>query len=199
MRGEQPIDRGIALRTFALHRRQVQRADVVQVDIHRESVEIEVEDIERRSALQRETLRKHRVLRDLVQQLQEPQHLLQRIQSDSLLRGEPLQCPDGGQRHRGSGSCGGNNARPNSAASGRPWSPPPTRGALSHRTRRGGPQADPVRRHPHGVGDLDAAGLRRDIHDGTEPHVLVEIDELQEPEGRLLAVRVPPGLPPHSP
>ena len=96
MRGEQPIDRGIALRTFALHRRQVQRADVVQVDIHRESVEIEVEDIERRSALQRETRRKHRVLRDLVQQLQEPQHLLQRIQSDSRLRGEPLQCPDGG-------------------------------------------------------------------------------------------------------
>ena len=51
----------------------------------------------------------------------------------------------------------------------------------------------------HGVGDLDAAGLRRDIYDGTEPHVLVEIDELQEPEGRRLAVRVPPGLPPHSP
>ena len=50
----------------------------------------------------------------------------------------------------------------------------------------------------HGVGDLDAAGLRRDIYDGTEPHVLVEIDEMQEPEGRLLAVRVPPGLPPHT-
>ena len=69
VRGEQAIDRGIDLRTFALHRRQIQRADVVQVDIHRESVEIEVEDIECRSALQRETLRKHRVLRDLVQQL----------------------------------------------------------------------------------------------------------------------------------
>ena len=49
--------------------------------------------------LQRETLRKHRVLRDLVQQFQEPQHLLQRIQSVSRLRGEPLQCPDGGRRH----------------------------------------------------------------------------------------------------
>ena len=51
----------------------------------------------------------------------------------------------------------------------------------------------------HGVGDLDAAGLRRDIYDGTEPHALVEIDELQEPEGRRLAVRMPPGLPPHGP
>ena len=49
----------------------------------------------------------------------------------------------------------------------------------------------------HGVGDLDAAGLRRDIYDGTEPHVLVEIDEQQESEGRRLAVRVRPGLSPH--
>ena len=32
----------------------------------------------------------------------------------------------------------------------------------------------------------------------TEPHILVEIDELQEPEGRLLVVRVPRGLPPHT-
>ena len=49
-----------------------------------------------------------------------------------------------------------------------------------------------------GVGDLVAAGLRRGIYDGTEPHILVEIDELQEPEGRLLVVRVPRGLPPHT-
>ena len=50
----------------------------------------------------------------------------------------------------------------------------------------------------HGVGDLDASSLRRDIYDGTEPHILVEVDELLEPEGRLLVVRVPPGLPPHT-
>ena len=50
----------------------------------------------------------------------------------------------------------------------------------------------------HGVGDLDATGLRRDIYDGTEPHILVEVGELREPEGRLLVVRVPPGLPPHT-
>ena len=49
-----------------------------------------------------------------------------------------------------------------------------------------------------GVRDLVAAGLRRDIYDGTEPHILVEVDELQEPEGRLLVVRVPRGLPPHT-
>ena len=46
----------------------------------------------------------------------------------------------------------------------------------------------------HGVGDLDAAGVRRDIHDGTEPHVLVEIDELQEPD-RARTLRACPGAP----
>ena len=50
----------------------------------------------------------------------------------------------------------------------------------------------------HGVADLDAASLRRDIYDGTEPHILVEISELKEPEGRVLVVRIPPGLPPHT-
>ena len=50
----------------------------------------------------------------------------------------------------------------------------------------------------HGVAHLNAATLRRDIYDGTEPHILVEINEIQEPEGRLLVVRVPPGMPPHT-
>jgi len=50
----------------------------------------------------------------------------------------------------------------------------------------------------HGVADLDADALRRDIYDGTEPHILVEVSELREPEGRLLVVRIPPGMPPHT-
>ena len=50
----------------------------------------------------------------------------------------------------------------------------------------------------HGVGELDPRSVRRDIYDGTEPHILVEIDELREPEGRLLAIKVPRGLPPHT-
>lgn len=50
----------------------------------------------------------------------------------------------------------------------------------------------------HGVGPLDADALRRDIYDGTEPHILTEIYELQEPEGRVLVIRVPPGMPPHT-
>jgi ATP-dependent DNA helicase RecG len=50
----------------------------------------------------------------------------------------------------------------------------------------------------HGVGPADAQDLRRRIYDGTEPHILVEVEELVEPEGRLLLVRVPRGMPPHT-
>lgn len=49
-----------------------------------------------------------------------------------------------------------------------------------------------------GVGGLDPDSLRRKIYDGTEPHILVEIEELVEPEGRLLVVHVPRGIPPHT-
>ena len=49
-----------------------------------------------------------------------------------------------------------------------------------------------------GVGNLDSDGLRRDIYDGTEPHILVDLGELALPEGRLLVLRVPRGLPPHT-
>lgn len=50
----------------------------------------------------------------------------------------------------------------------------------------------------HGVGRYDAAVLRRAVYDGTDPHILVELDELVEPEGKLLLIRVPRGMPPHT-
>lgn len=49
-----------------------------------------------------------------------------------------------------------------------------------------------------GAGRLDPLELRRRIYDGTSPHILVDVEELVEPEGRLLVVRVPRGLPPHT-
>ena len=49
-----------------------------------------------------------------------------------------------------------------------------------------------------GVGRYDASTLRRAIYDGTDPHILVEIEELTEPEGPLLLVHVPRGMPPHT-
>lgn len=50
----------------------------------------------------------------------------------------------------------------------------------------------------HGVGDLAGDRLRRDIYDGTEPHILVDLEEWNQPEGRLLVLRAPRGLPPHT-
>ena len=47
------------------------------------------------------------------------------------------------------------------------------------------------------VGRHDLAGLRRAIYDGTDPHLLVDIEELAEPEGALLLIHVPKGMPPH--
>jgi ATP-dependent DNA helicase RecG len=49
-----------------------------------------------------------------------------------------------------------------------------------------------------GVGRYDLYGLKRAIYDGTDPHILVEIEEMQEPEGALLLVHVPRGMPPHT-
>jgi len=50
----------------------------------------------------------------------------------------------------------------------------------------------------HGVGPLDPTDLRRRVYDGTDPHILVEIEELLEPEGRVFLIRVPRGIPPHT-
>jgi len=49
-----------------------------------------------------------------------------------------------------------------------------------------------------GVGQADANDIRRGIYDGTAPHILVDIEELIEPEGRLLLIHVPRGMPPHT-
>jgi len=49
-----------------------------------------------------------------------------------------------------------------------------------------------------GVGEYDIPSLRRAIYDGTDPHILADIEELAEPEGNLLLVHIPKGLPPHT-
>jgi ATP-dependent DNA helicase RecG len=49
-----------------------------------------------------------------------------------------------------------------------------------------------------GVGDVSFRGLERDVYSSTDPHILIEIEELQVPEGRLLAAHIPRGIPPHT-
>ena len=50
----------------------------------------------------------------------------------------------------------------------------------------------------HGVGNLDCDQLVRSIYTGTDLPILVDLTELNEPEGRVVAVRVPRGIPPHT-
>lgn len=42
-----------------------------------------------------------------------------------------------------------------------------------------------------GIENLDPSDLQRSIYDGTDPHITVDVEELIEPEGRLLFVKVP--------
>ena len=49
-----------------------------------------------------------------------------------------------------------------------------------------------------GLDQLDTRDLQKNIYDGTDPHILVEISELLEPEGRLYAIRVPKGMAVHT-
>ena len=65
--------------------------DIVQVDIDRKPVEAEVEEVERRPALEHEPVRQNLVVRDLLQQVQEPQHLLERAGLVAGVIGEALQ------------------------------------------------------------------------------------------------------------
>jgi ATP-dependent DNA helicase RecG len=49
-----------------------------------------------------------------------------------------------------------------------------------------------------GIGEYDATPLRRGIYDGTDPHVLVELQELPIAGKGVLLVHVPRGIPPHT-
>lgn len=49
-----------------------------------------------------------------------------------------------------------------------------------------------------GCGNVDVPALRRTVYDSTDPSILVDIEFLDTPHGRLLAVHVPAGLPPHT-
>jgi len=49
-----------------------------------------------------------------------------------------------------------------------------------------------------GVGNYDINAVRRAVYDGTDPHILVDIEELTEAGALLLLIHVPRGMPPHT-
>ena len=49
-----------------------------------------------------------------------------------------------------------------------------------------------------GIGGVSYRGLERDVYDATDPHILIELEELHAPEAVLLAAHIPRGIPPHT-
>lgn len=49
-----------------------------------------------------------------------------------------------------------------------------------------------------GIGDVSFRGLERDVYSSTDPHILIELEEITVPEGKLLAAHIPKGIPPHT-
>ena len=96
---EKAIDSRINLRTFAFHYSTVERANVVQVDIYREPIKIEVEHIKGSTALENEAPGEKRVPVNLNQRLQQPDCLLKRTRLVSRLSSDTLQGLGRGRRH----------------------------------------------------------------------------------------------------
>jgi ATP-dependent DNA helicase RecG len=49
-----------------------------------------------------------------------------------------------------------------------------------------------------GIGDVSYRGLEREVYSATDPHILIELEELSAPEGKLLVAHIPKGIPPHT-
>jgi len=49
-----------------------------------------------------------------------------------------------------------------------------------------------------GIGDRSVSGLQRLVYDSTDPHILVEVEVIEEEGRRLAAIHIPRGIPPHT-
>src|SRR3546814_1174209 len=99
LRNEETTERGVDGWALGFHHGPVERADIVQVDIDREPVETEVKDVERRPALEDKPLRQDRIAGDLLQQVQESQHLFEGTELVPGLVRNALERLGRGRRH----------------------------------------------------------------------------------------------------
>jgi ATP-dependent DNA helicase RecG len=49
-----------------------------------------------------------------------------------------------------------------------------------------------------GIDSVKITSLARDVYAATDPHILIELEELHPPEGTVLAAHIPKGIPPHT-
>ena len=98
--GEKGQQSGLHDRPVGLHRLARQGADVVEVDVHREPVQRQLEDVQGRAALQGDPRAKVGVGGDGLQQIQQAQHLLQGGRWQAGFAGDALQGFGGGRCHQ---------------------------------------------------------------------------------------------------
>jgi ATP-dependent DNA helicase RecG len=49
-----------------------------------------------------------------------------------------------------------------------------------------------------GIGNVSYEGLAREVYDATDPHILIELEEIRSNRVALLAAHIPKGIPPHT-
>jgi hypothetical protein len=92
-------ERVVELGSLGEHHLAVRRADVVEVDVDRESRQIEDEEIERGAAFEHDARAEERMRRQLVQESNEHPDLLERVERESGFGRDPLKLFSG-EHHR---------------------------------------------------------------------------------------------------
>lgn len=80
------LHRLIDLRLLGQHRLALDGSEVVQVDVHREAGHLEVKQVQRRAALERDPGLQERVAAERVEQRHQPEDLLQRLRAKARRR-----------------------------------------------------------------------------------------------------------------
>jgi hypothetical protein len=78
LRFHQPLDPVLQSRSIRIHLLLFDRADIVDVDIDREAIQIGMEDVERRATLQGDPWPDQRVGAESIENVDQPDHALQR-------------------------------------------------------------------------------------------------------------------------
>ncbi len=75
--GKEPVECGLDILPLSLHGRTVERTDIVEVDVDRQTIEAEMKDIERRAALEHEPLIQNSIASDFLKNVEEAHHLFE--------------------------------------------------------------------------------------------------------------------------
>jgi hypothetical protein len=115
LRFHQPLDPVLQSRSIRIHLLLFDRADIVDVDIDREAIQIGMEDVERRAALQGDLRPDQRIGAKGIENVDQPDHPLQRRRLELPLGRDVLKgfsrCDHQTPSKAASTACGGRSTR----------------------------------------------------------------------------------------